>query len=134
VVVCGAGHTLKSVGVPVAGGVAGNTVLVLVKIGRSSRADTSEVNFIGNETSTTSDTGESMRVPEGWGIACYAHAIGIHMIKIGGAKALLFLLAVDSVVRTSEALFGSCVPVVRAGTGNAAVVGSNILGIGWTDT
>ena len=133
-VVCGTGHTLKSVGVPVSRGVAGNTNLVLVKIGRSSRADASEVNFIGNEASTTSDTGESMRIPEGWGIACYAHAIGIHMIKIGGALALLILIVVDSVVRTSEALFGSCVPVVRAGTGNAAVVGSNILGIGWADT
>ena len=133
-VVCGAGHTLKSVGVPVSGGVAGNTLLVLVKIGRSSRADTSEVNFIGNETSTTGDTGESMRVPEGWVIACYAHASGIHMIKTGGALALLILLVVDSVVRTSEALFGSCVPVVRAGTGNALVVGGNIWTIDWTDT
>ena len=80
-----AGHTLKSLGVPVAGSVAGNAMLGLVKIGRSSRADTSEVNFIGNKTSITSDTGESMRIPEGWGIACYTHAFGIHMSKIGRA-------------------------------------------------
>ena len=133
-VVDGTSHTLKGVRVPVARGVAGSTVIILIKVRLIVGAHTPKVDLVGNKSGVACDTGESMGVPEGRGIAGYAYAIFVNVREIGGTEALLFLFVVNGVVGTTEALPACFIPVVRAGAGNTAVVGSNELSISRADT
>lgn len=60
-----AGEAGEGVGVPVSGGVAGNTLVVGVEVGGGSWADTLEVDSVSLESSRAPDTGQGVGVPEG---------------------------------------------------------------------